>query len=237
VAQIVSAPARPPKDPGTCVVDVTNILFGGSNRTVTVAFAVIVKPHASNPEHSPPHPAKPMFAAGVAVIVTLAFVATVTVPSALRVVPFGATTTDPPAAPRKSTVSVRFASVNVPVTVVSPVMVNAHAPIEHPAPDQPLNVEPAPAVAVIDTDVPCGIEYAQADIVQTAAPGLTVNEPVPSPARVTVSVRVLGVKVAVTLVAALTVTAQVVVPVQPPPDHPVKVELLSGVAVSVTLVP
>ena len=42
---------------------------------------------------------------------------------------------------------------------------------------------------------------------------------------------------AVTDVAALTVTAQVPVPEQPPPLQPVKVEPAAGVAVSVTAVP
>ena len=40
-----------------------------------------------------------------------------------------------------------------------------------------------------------------------------------------------------TEVAALSVTVQAPVPVQPPPLQPVKVELASGVAVKVTAVP
>ena len=44
-------------------------------------------------------------------------------------------------------------------------------------------------------------------------------------------------KVAVTVVAAVTVTAQVPVPVQPPPLQPVKVEPTVGDAVNVTAVP
>lgn len=42
---------------------------------------------------------------------------------------------------------------------------------------------------------------------------------------------------AVTVVAAVTVTVHVPVPEQPPPVHPPKVEPLAGVAVSVTMVP
>jgi hypothetical protein len=47
----------------------------------------------------------------------------------------------------------------------------------------------------------------------------------------------MSVKVAVTVVAALAVTTQVPVPLQPPPDQPSKVEPVAGAAVSVTTVP
>ena len=60
--------------------------------------------------------------------------------------------------------------------------------------------------------------------------------PAPAPALVTVSAKV-GVKVAVTAVAALRVTVQGSVPVQMPPLQPVKTDPAAGVAVSVTTVP
>src|SRR5947209_19386748 len=47
----------------------------------------------------------------------------------------------------------------------------------------------------------------------------------------------VGVKVAVTVVAAESVTVQAPVPEQPPPLQPVKVEPVAGAAVSVTAVP
>src|SRR2546430_8345726 len=67
--------------------------------------------------------------------------------------------------------------------------------------------------------------------------GLLVRVPMPVPALLTVRVRVCGVKVAVTVVAAETVTVQGPVPAQPPPVQPVKVEPAAGAAVRVTAGP
>jgi len=66
---------------------------------------------------------------------------------------------------------------------------------------------------------------------------VTSDVTVPLPALVTVSVNVASVKVAVTFLAAVIDTVQVVVPVQPPPDQPVKVEPVPAVAVRSTLSP
>src|SRR3989449_10511500 len=67
--------------------------------------------------------------------------------------------------------------------------------------------------------------------------GELVTVPLPVPALETVSVKVGRVKVAVTVVAAETVTTHDPVPEQPPPLQPLKVELAAGAAVSVTAVP
>ena len=67
--------------------------------------------------------------------------------------------------------------------------------------------------------------------------GLELTEPEPVPFLETFSVSVMSVNCAVTDVAAVTDTTHVPVPEQPPPDHPVKVEPVDGVAVSVTEVP
>ena len=77
---------------------------------------------------------------------------------------------------------------------------------------------------------------------QLMPPGLLETLPVPVPDLVTVSAKFVGaggvvVKLAVTLCAALIVTAQVeAVPLHAPPQ-PVKLEPLSGAAVKVTLEP
>src|SRR5437879_12916257 len=67
--------------------------------------------------------------------------------------------------------------------------------------------------------------------------GGLVTVPLPAPALETVSVKVWRVKVAVTVVAAETVTTHDPVPEQPPPLQPLKIEPAAGVAVSVTAVP
>src|SRR5262245_58589881 len=61
--------------------------------------------------------------------------------------------------------------------------------------------------------------------------------PLPVPALVMVRAKVWVVKVAVTEVAALRVTVQLPVPLQPPPLHPMKVEPEAGEALRVTGVP
>ena len=69
--------------------------------------------------------------------------------------------------------------------------------------------------------------------------GALVTVPLPVPALPTVSVKVwavCGVKVAVTVVAALMLTVHVPVPVHAP-VQPLKVEPAAGVAVNVTVVP
>src|SRR5207244_10326016 len=72
---------------------------------------------------------------------------------------------------------------------------------------------------------------------QVIPAGALVTVPLPVPAGVTVRVEVCTVKVAVTVVAAESVTTHVPAPEQPPPLQPVKVEPAAGVAVSVTAVP
>ena len=90
-------------------------------------------------------------------------------------------------------------------------------------------------MAVSVTAVPL-VKLAEQVAPQVIPAGLLVTVPAPAPALETVSAKV-GAKVAVTVVAAETVTVQDPVPVQPPQVQPVKTEFALGVAVSVTTVP
>jgi len=72
---------------------------------------------------------------------------------------------------------------------------------------------------------------------QAIPAGLEDTEPDPLPLLETFTLNVCKVKVAVTEVAAVIETTHVPVPEHPPPDQPVNVEPVEGVAVRVTEVP
>ena len=121
--------------------------------------------------------------------------------------------------------------------MVAAFSVTAQVPVpEQPPPLHPVNVAPAAGVAVSVTTVPEVKEVEQL-AGQEMPVGALVTVPVPAPAVLTVSANEDCMKVAVTVVAAFSVTAQVPVPVQPPPLHPVNVDPAPGVAVRVTTLP
>jgi len=104
-----------------------------------------------------------------------------------------------------------------------------------PAPLQPAKLEPSAAVAVNATTWPLA-KLAEQVGWQEIPAGALVTVPLPPPASVTVNVKfvVLLVKVAVTVAAAVNVTEQPAVPLQPAPLQPAKVEPAAAVAVSAT---
>jgi hypothetical protein len=113
--------------------------------------------------------------------------------------------------------------------------VQAPAPVQ--APDHPANTEPGAAVAVRVTDVPAAKLTLQ-EAPHDRPAGALITVPVPEPETVKVSAtRVVGAKVAVIVVALTGETVQVLVPVQPPPDQPVKTEPALAVAVRTTELP
>src|SRR3989442_2745996 len=127
--------------------------------------------------------------------------------------------------------------VNVGVTVVAAQRVPTRVPVPgQPPPVQPVKVEPAAGVAVSVTTVPLA-KLAEQVAPQVMPAGELVTVPLPVPAGATVRVKVCGVKVAVTVVAAESVITQVPVPEQPPPLQPLKVEPAAGAAGMRTAMP
>src|SRR5204862_7070659 len=96
-------------------------------------------------------------------------------------------------------VRVKVCTVKVAVTVVAAETVTTHVPVpEHPPPRQPVKVEPAAGVAVSVTAVPLE-KLAEQVAPQLIPAGELVTVPLPVPALLTVSAKVGGVKVAVTV--------------------------------------
>ena len=126
---------------------------------------------------------------------------------------------------------------NCAFTVCAAVIVTLHAPAPlHPPPLQPMNVEPAVAVAVSATTV-----LGATDSLQSAPQAIPVPITVPAPVPDLLMVsRKVGATArsncAFTVCAALTVTLHVAVPLQPPPLQPTKVEPAVAAAVRVTTV-
>ena len=120
------------------------------------------------------------------------------------------------------------------MTVLSASIVSVHvgAPPEH-GPAQPPKVEPGSAVSVSVTDLPSRNRAEQA-APQLIPAGLLVMVPDPVPLLVIVRVRT-AVKVAVTLLFALTVNVHDPVPVQSP-LQPVNTKPVAATAVNVTVV-
>src|SRR5690242_8172805 len=135
------------------------------------------------------------------------------------------------------TVSVKNCWVNVAFTVVLALSVTTQALVpEQPPPLQPSKLEPTSARGVKVTRVP-GAKAATQVTGQPMPAGALVRVPPPVPALVTVRLTVGTVNVAVTAVAAATVTAHVPVPEQPPPLQPENTLPAAGVAVKVTTAP
>jgi hypothetical protein len=184
----------------------------------------------------PLQPVKVEPAAGVAVSVTAVPLANEPEHVAPHEIPAGALVMVPLPAPVLLTVSAKLWSVNVAVTDVAALIVTVQVPVPvQPPPLQPVKLEPAAGVAVSVTAVPLANEEAQVAPQEMPA-GALVTVPLPAPVLLTVSEKLWSAKVAVTDVAALIVTVQVPVPVQPP-LQPVKVEPAAGAAVRVTTVP
>src|SRR5438046_3403099 len=209
-----------------------------ANVAVTVVAALTVTVQVPVPEQPPPlQPLKMEPAAGAAVSVTEVPVANAAEQVAPQETPAGALVTVPLPAPALLTVSVKDWMAKVAVTEVAALIVTVQVPVpEQPPPLQPLKVEPAAGAAVKVTAVPLANAAEQVVPHETPA-GALVTLPVPAPALFTVSVKDCRAKVAVTDLAALSVTVHVPVPLQPLPLQRAKVEPAAGAAGKVTAGP
>jgi hypothetical protein len=215
----------------------TDSVGGTAKLAVTVVAAFSVTLQVPVPEQPPPlQPEKVEPAAGAAVRVTTVPLLNAAEHVAPHVIPAGLLVTVPVPAPGLLTDSVR-GTVKLAVTVVAAPSATVQVPVpEQPPPLQPVKVEPSADAAVRVTTVPL-LNAAEHVAPHVIPAGLLVTVPVPAPGLLTESVKVC-LKVAVTVVvAALSVTAQVPVPEQPPPLQPVKVEPAVGAAVRVMAVP
>jgi len=208
-----------------------------ANVAVTAVAAATVTVHVPVPLQPPPlQPANVDPVDGVAVSVTVVPVAYGSLQSAPQLMPAGDDVTVPSPVPAFVTDSV-WTSANVAVTVVSAVTETEQVPVPvQPPPLQPVNTEPAAGVAVSVNVEPLRATCEQVEP-QLMDPGDDVTVPAPVPALATASVHEGRWKLAPTIVSAVIVTVHVPVPLQPPPFQPPKIELVAGVAVSVTTVP
>src|SRR5581483_9191021 len=129
----------------------------------------------------------------------------------------------------------RLNASKVAVTELAAFKVTLQAPVPEQAPLQARKREPVLGEAVSCTTVPPA-KLALQVRPQVIPDGELVTVPLPVPANVTVKATPALEKVAVTELAALTVTVQVAVPEQAP-DHPAKAEPTAGVADNCTTVP
>ena len=122
---------------------------------------------------------------------------------------------------------------NPALTAFAASAVTTHVPVPlQPPPDQPVNDDPTPAVAVNVIVDPCSI-VSEHDAPQLMPAGVDVTVPTPVPDLVTETGYVFNAKFAVTVVAEVTATVHDPVPVQPPPDQPVNVDEADGLAINV----
>jgi len=206
-----------------------------ANVAVTARAALIVTLHAPVPVQAPLQPVNVEPVAGAAVRVTAAPLVNDAEQVLPQEMPVGVLVTVPLPAPALVTVSAKDdGKVNVAVTDVAAFIVTTQVPVPaQPPPLHPLNVEPVVGVAVKVTTVPL-VKACEQVAPQEIPAGELVTVPLPVPDFDTVSANDDCMKLAVTVWAALIVTVQEPVPVQPPPLQPVNVEPAAAVAVSVT---
>jgi dUTPase len=217
-----------------CGVDTVNaVLVVRRNVAVTDCAALIVTVQLLVPVQAPLHPTKLEPAAGVSVRLTLVPLGKFALHVPGQLIPVGVLATVPDPLPAIVTDSAKLTMLKVAVTDCAALIVTVQLPVPVQAPLHPAKLEPAAGVSVRVTLAPL-TKVALQVLGQLIPGGVLVTVPDPLPASVTDRG---GLKVAVTDWAALIVTVQLPVPVQPPPLHPAKVQPAAGVSVRVTLAP
>jgi hypothetical protein len=209
-------------------------VYSGLNVAVAVRAAVIVILQVAPETVSHPlHPVNADPLAAVAVSVTAVPLTYGSEQSAPQLIPAGLEVTVPDPAPAFVAVSVN-SSLNVAVTVLAAFIATVHVdPVTESHPVHPVKADPEAAAAVSVTLV--SVTYGSEQSVPQLIPlGVDVTVPAPASAFATVSVKRLRVNVAVTLLAALIVTVQLVPATLSHPPQPAKSEFAAGEAVSVT---
>src|SRR5215471_15292 len=98
-----------------------------------------------------------------------------------QLIPAGFELTVPEPVPDSVTVKVSGNSVNVAVTALAWVMLTVQVPVPEQAPDQPVKLDPVPAVAVSVTEVPPLPKDREQTAPQLIPPMLEDTEPEPVP--------------------------------------------------------
>jgi hypothetical protein len=216
-----------PGGPATNTVNLNT----GLNVAVTDWGPLRSSVHVPVPEQLPPlQPANPNPLAATADRVTLVPLLKLAVHAGGQPIPAGLLLTVP--LPATVTVNGKLTTPNVAVTELLPFIVIAHPPVPVQAPLHPVKLLPVVGVAVSVTMLP-PLKLAVQVPGQLIPAGLLVT--VPPPKTVTESGNIC-VNVAVTDAAALIVTMQLPVPLQPPLQSE-KLQPAAGVSVSVTEVP
>jgi hypothetical protein len=198
------------------------------------AWVIVTVQGLAVPVQAPDQPLNVEPAVAAAVKVTLAFLVKLALQVAPQLIPAGELVTVPLPVPDLLTVNCTGTDAKPAVTVFAALIVRVQVlavPVQPP--DQPLNVEPAVAAAVKVT-LAFWVKLALQVAPQLIPAGELVTVPAPVPDLVTVN-NLTGTKPAVTVLAVLMVTVQVLaVPVQAP-DQPLKVEPVVAAAVNLTL--
>ena len=213
----------------------------GTKVAVTEVFAFIATVQVPVPVHAPPlHPVNTEPADAAAVKITLVPELYGAEHVAPQLMPVGALVTVPLPAPALVAVRVNCgAGENVAVAVTGLVpTVKLHVPVPVHAPVQPAKTEAEDEGAAVKITFVAVLMLALHVPGQLMPPTLLVTDPLPVPATVTVTGNEEGMKFALTACAAFIVTAQVPVPLQPPPLQPAKTDAEEvGVAVRTTDAP